>query len=93
MEGIICERMVPMFHGDSRWRSPEPTHATGLEWNSGRGLSQGGGVGLTKSKVLKRLLGSVSTWASVQPIGKAKRTGSSLQREGTAAWPHSFQKH
>lgn len=68
-----------------------PCHWAGVElWEV---AEPGRGVGLTKSKVLKRLLGSVSTWASEQPIGKAKRTGSSLQREGTAAWPHSFQKH
>lgn len=34
---------------------------------------------LTKSKVVKRLLGSASTWGAEQPIRKAKGTGSFLQ--------------
>lgn len=42
---------------------------------------------LTKIKVVKRLLGSVSTWGSEQPIRKAKGTGSFLQLARMAAWP------
>lgn len=42
---------------------------------------------LTKIKVVKRLLGSVSTWGSEQPIRKAKGTGSFLQLARMAAQP------
>lgn len=41
---MICEHMALWFHKDSRWWSLDSTQAVRLEQNSGRGLSQGGGV-------------------------------------------------
>lgn len=48
---------------------------------------------LTKSKVVKRFLGSASTWGAEQPIRKAKGTGSFLQLARMAGRSTYLWKH